>query len=122
MDKGFSPSGRQVALMRKIGRYLKGHPDESITLSQLSQRFGLPVTTLKRYFRAVYGMPVSDYLRQVRMQKAARLLRSTDQTVLWVAGQVGYLNGSKFAAAFKAATGFSPSGYRREEKVSWEIK
>ena len=122
MDKSFSPSGRQVALMREIGRYLESHPEENITLSQLSRRFGLPVTTLKRHFRAVYGMAVSDYLRQVRMQKAAHLLRATDQTVLWVAGQVGYLNGSKFAAAFRAATGFSPSGYRREERVSGESK
>ena len=64
---------------------------------------------MKRCFEAVYGMPVSRYLRRVRIRRAAALLRSTDDTVLSVAGQVGYSNGSKFAAAFKAEMGVNPS-------------
>lgn len=115
MTERFRPRFWQTAQIREIGRYIDSHPDDPITLPQLSRRFGIPATTIKRCFKALYGMPLSDYRRRTRMRRAAELLRSTDDTVLSVAGQVGYLNGSKFAAAFKAEMGVSPSDYRREE-------
>ena len=116
MAEGYRPQFRQTARIREIGRYLETHPGEPVTLPQLSRRFGVPLTTMKRCFEAVYGMPVSRYLRRVRIRRAAALLRSTDDTILSVAGQVGYSNGSKFAAAFKAEMGVNPSEYRRTEE------
>ena len=110
---------RQVLLIRQIAGYLDAHPEEQLTLEKLSQLFSMPVSTMKRCFCAVYGMPVCAYLRRSRMKKAAGLLLETDGTVLDIAGQVGYDNASKFAAAFKAVTGLSPSEYRRQP-VEWE--
>ena len=82
MAEGYRPQFRQTARIREIGRYLETHPGEPVTLPQLSRRFGVPVTTMKRCFEAVYGMPVSRYLRRVRIRRAAALLRSTDDTGL----------------------------------------
>ena len=46
------------------------------------------------------------------MKSAARLLRTTDETVLEIAGRYGYENGSKFAKAFRDTMGLSPSEFR----------
>ena len=46
------------------------------------------------------------------MHGAAELLRSTDRTVLDIAGQFGYDNASKFARAFRDVIGVSPNEYR----------
>ena len=47
-----------------------------------------------------------------KMHGAAVLLRTTDRTVLDIAGQFGYDNGSKFARAFRDVIGVSPAAYR----------
>ena len=52
------------------------------------------------------------FLRAQKMHAAAELLRSTDRTVLDIAGQFGYDNASKFARAFRSVIGVSPNAYR----------
>ena len=52
------------------------------------------------------------WLRLQKMHGAAELLRSTDRTVLDIAGQFGYDNASKFARAFRDVIGVSPNEYR----------
>ena len=70
-------------------------------------------TSLKNYFRGVYGQNISVYLREIRLKKAAELFASTNLSVSEVAEQVGYMNQSKFAAVFKKQYGQTPLEYRR---------
>jgi transcriptional regulator GlxA family with amidase domain len=83
------------------------------TLEQLAEKFGMSLTSLKQGFRAVYGLPPASFMREFRIQQAAHLLRTTDDSVLSVASQVGYDNASKFAAAFHAIMKRNPAEYRR---------
>ena len=53
----------------------------------------------------VYGKPLYQCIRAYKMRVAARLLRETDRTVLDIAGEFGYGNSSKFAAAFREVLG-----------------
>lgn len=80
---------------------------------QLAQRFSVSETSLKNYFRGVFGQNISDYLREKRMNAAAELLVKTSISVAEVAERVGYLNQSKFAAVFKKQYGKTPLDYRR---------
>ena len=57
-------------------------------------------------------MSPAAFLRAQKMHAAAELLRSTDRTVLDIAGQFGYDNASKFARAFRSVIGVSPNAYR----------
>ena len=105
-------SGYQVVLARNICSYLTEHIEQRITVSELAEQFGVSETYIKTSFSGVYGISVHAYLRGQRMQEAAKLLRSTDRTVLDIAGQFGYDNGSKFANAFRSVMGVTPSQYR----------
>ena len=66
----------------------------------------------KTSFKGVYGSSIQAFQREQKMRAAAKLLQSTDRTVLDIAGQFGYANGSKFAAAFQNVMGVSPNEYR----------
>ena len=50
----------------------------------------------------------------IKMESAAYMLEYTDKTILEVAMEYGYDNGSKFAAAFRSVKGVNPAQYRNE--------
>ena len=81
---------------------------------------GVSEGSVKNYFFSVYGESVSRYTARRRMALAAELLRETRLSVIEVAGRAGYLNQSKFSAAFRRAYGRSPLEYRREGKLPGE--
>ena len=85
-------------------------------LRDIADSFGISVTSLNNYFQGVYGAPVPTYLRERRLQEAAKLLKLTDESVAIVAAQVGYANPSKFSAAFKRRYGTAPREYRQEAR------
>jgi len=100
-------------IVERIARYLENNLDASITLSELSENFGISVSQIKYNFQMAYGMSVRDYICEYRMKKAEMLLVKTDRTVLDIAGELGYDNGSKFAAAFRRVRGMTPAEYRK---------
>ena len=63
-------------------------------------------------FRSLVGQPPMRYLTELRLARAARLLRSTDATLSDVARSVGYGSEDALSRAFKGRFGVAPSGYR----------
>ncbi len=69
---------------------------------------------LRRGVKRVYGKPLYQCVRNYKMDLAAVVLQRSNRTVTDIAGEFGYDNSSKFAAAFRAALGCSPADYRRK--------
>lgn len=107
------PQTPQAERIRAIHQLLTDNLHQRYTIEGLSKQFFLDSSTLKREFRRMYGLPIATYLKQCRLQKAMELLTGSDLSVADIATQVGYETQSKFAAAFKAATGLSPTAYRK---------
>ena len=105
----------QVTLAEQVRACLLAEPDQTVTLRELSHRFGVSEAQVKSSFAGVYGMSPAAYVRSQRMWGAAELLRDTDRTVLDIAGQFGYDNASKFAKVFRDVVGVSPREYRAGE-------
>ena len=103
----------QTDTVRAIRTYLVEHLDRRITLPELSTRFGIPLTTMKQNFKTVYGDTIGSYIQSYRMQKAMFLLQETNQSIIEIAGQVGYQNASKFSEAFRQFAGTTPTEYRK---------
>ncbi len=103
----------QVALTKEIRNYMVTHLDEKITIDELSQRYHISATNLKKHFREVYGNSVYAYLKEYRIHSAAELLRNTDMEISKIAGMTGYDNASKFAQSFKSIIGINPNEYRK---------
>lgn len=110
-------SKTQVLLAEKIAKYLHEHMDDRITLEQLSESFHVSVAHIKNTFKSVYGVPVGAYVRTIKMESAAYMLEYTNKTILEIAIEHGYDNGSKFAAAFRSVKGMNPAQYRNEVRM-----
>ncbi len=106
----------QVEKVRAIREYLAGHLTENHSQAELSRQFDIPLTAMKSCFKSVYGVSIGAWVTACRIDKAARLLRQgkSSGTVADIAAAVGYDSASKFAAAFKKATGRTPAEYRNE--------
>ena len=109
-DGGCPPAHLQLA--QEVCRYLLARMDLHITIPQLSQRFHTSPTQIKLCFRQAYGAPLFHYIREQKMRHAAHQLRTSHRGILEIAGDYGYDNGGKFAAAFRQVMGVSPSQYR----------
>ena len=105
-------SGAQVRLAQSARDLLLQSTEDDLTTAELAQKLGASASQLAASFRGVYGMTPAAFLRAQKMHGAAQLLRTSDRTVLDIAGQFGYDYASKFARAFRSVIGVSPSAYR----------
>ena len=108
----------QVAIARETRNILCADLSQNHTARELAERFQVAETSLKNYFRGVFGENLSTFLREARMRQAAELLQSSELRVAEIAAQVGYENQSKFAAVFVRRFGCPPLEYRRRARLS----
>ena len=91
----------------------QNYQDPMMTVSQLSDLFHLSQSYLLRIFKRDLGMGVLEYISQMRIQKAKRLLKETKDTVGAIAEQVGYTNSLALIRAFRKQENLTPTEYRR---------
>ena len=108
----------QVAIAREAREILCADLSQNHTAREFAERFQVSETSLKNYFRGVFGENLSIFLRGARMRRAAELLRDTELRVAEIAAQVGYENQSKFAAVFARQFGCPPLEYRRRARLA----
>ena len=68
--------------------------------------------TFSERFSRTYGQGPIDFVRQVRLRIAARLLRTTDMPIKVISQSIGYTSRSYFSRAFRAAYGVDPKTFR----------
>ncbi len=107
----------QVNIAKRVEQIISSDLRQHHPAWELAQEFSISETSLKNYFRGVYGQNISVYLKELRMKKAAELLADTRLSVAEVAELVGYVNQSKFAAVFKKVWGMSPLEFRRVKRL-----
>jgi AraC-like DNA-binding protein len=87
-------------------------PCYEYSLDELCKFSGLNEHKLKSAFKLIHGQTTFAYLRELRMEYAAGLLREDRLSVIQVANEVGYSNASHFARAFKEQYGLLPKAYQ----------
>ncbi|MGA0532774.1 helix-turn-helix domain-containing protein [Hansschlegelia sp. KR7-227] len=97
--------GRAVAAMIE-------RPSDPLTLDVLARIAGMSRSTFSERFSAALGRPPIDFLREIRLDRAARMLASTDLPVKRIANAVGYESRSYFSRAFRSRFDIDPSDYR----------
>jgi transcriptional regulator GlxA family with amidase domain len=88
-------------------------PEERWTVESLAHRVGLSRSALSGKFTRLVGLPPLRYLTDVRLTKAAALLRTQPATLNAIALSVGYDSEVAFSKAFKRGFGTAPGAYRR---------
>ena len=86
--------------------------DPLFDITSVASDLGMSRMTLYRKFKAIIGDPPSQFVREIKMKKAAALLKGGQHTVSEVADKVGFQELSNFSVAFKKFYGVSPSQYQ----------
>ena len=107
----------QAALAKKAQEILLKDLSRHISAASIAASLGVSETSLKNYFRSVYGMNLSTYLNHKRMELAAKLLSESDLNISDIAKACGYVNQGRFAKVFKDFYHMKPLDYRRNERL-----
>lgn len=104
--------------IREIESYLRQNYKREVTLQEIAERFYLSREYISRKFRQEFGLTITDYVTQVRIEKAKELLENPHLKVYEIADYVGYQNDKYFIKVFKRAEGVTPSEYVRARAES----
>lgn len=108
LNKGHSP---HISLKAKS--YIeKNYADPDLSLGKVAGAIHISPNYLSTLFKEKIGQNFSEYLADVRIRQAEKLLVTTDLSVTEIASRVGYQNINYFSMIFKKITNMSPSKYQ----------
>lgn len=96
-----------------VVNYMVAHPAEKFTTEQLSDMANMSPSSLRRLFKQTTGKSPGDFIKEIRMATAARLLLVSDERISNIAYTVGFDDPNYFARKFKERFGVSPQAYRQ---------
>ena len=109
--------GNDAALMEKIMKVINERLDDSdFNVEALADDVGLSRVQLHRRMKEMTGITVGEFIRNLRLQQAAKLLEAGDTTVAQVTYAVGFANPTHFTSAFKKHFGVAPSEYMAKKQ------
>nr|MCR5581736.1 AraC family transcriptional regulator [Pseudobutyrivibrio sp.] len=92
---------KKVDKLKPVIKHVELHYSEPTTVEEMAQLAGFSQSHFMRFFKEVFGVSFVTYLNDYRLSMAARLLLSTEDSILDISQQVGYENLSHFNRQFK---------------------
>ncbi|WP_181593094.1 response regulator [Paenibacillus sp. YN15] len=99
-------------IVYNLQTYLKEHYNEKINVSDLTRQFPVSRSYLSILFKQVTGTTIFQFLTEIRMKEAKKLLMNPDYKVFEISNRVGYENSEHFTKLFKEYCGITPREYR----------
>ena len=105
---------RQVNFAKEAEKLLTVNLARRESITEIANQLGVGASSLKNWFRSVFGKSISEYMRDLRIQEAKRLLSDSALSIADISARVGYENQAKFTAMFHKYCGCTPSTYRSQ--------
>ncbi|AIQ71533.1 response regulator transcription factor [Paenibacillus graminis] len=96
--------------------YVEQHLHEQLTMAEVAGRIHLNASYFSVLFKEQTGVPFSEYLSRLRIQRAKELLLQTSLPIVEIGERVGYRTDKYFIKVFKSLEDMSPSRYRHQMK------
>jgi len=104
--------GNDELLMERIMKVVNKHlSDSDFNVETLTTEVGISRAQLHRKMKEMTGLPVSEFIRNIRLEQAVRLLEEQKINVTQVAYTVGFSNLAHFSTVFRKQFGVSPTEY-----------
>lgn len=91
---------------------IRDHAETFVTIYALSQEFSIGEQKLKAGFQKLYQQTIWDYANQVRMNRAAVLLKDPEKSIAEISALTGYQSQAAFRKMFKKWSGTTPGRFR----------
>jgi len=121
---GYRPSLRpqQIERVDRVVRYLQQNLRENLSLEDVAKVANLTPQAFCRFFKSHMGKTLVQYLNELRIGEACRLLLETDMSVTDVALDSGFTNLSNFNRRFRELKGMSPRQLRQQSRLNETLK
>ena len=100
--------------MEKILTYLSGHFKEDIDLNEISSLVAMNASSFCRYFKERLGKTFTEYMLDLRIGYACKLLVENTMDVIQISIECGFNTIAHFNRIFKRNTGLTPTEYRKQ--------
>ena len=108
-SEGALRTGERIKVMLQ---YIQEHCGGELTAGDIARSAAVSDSECRRCFRAMLGTTPIQYVKQLRVQRAAELLLTTDRRVADIAAQCGFQDISYFTRTFRELRGCTPQQYR----------
>lgn len=119
-ENGSTPqiSSEEAAFLGRLDELVLAHcMGDALDDDSLERETGFTRQAMDKTVRKVFHQPLTDYIRQVKLQKAYYWLTSGDKGIQDIAYDLGYANPSNFSSAFKKQYGFNPSETKTRQRL-----
>ncbi|UPQ79804.1 helix-turn-helix transcriptional regulator [Flavobacterium azooxidireducens] len=103
--------------VKEISQFIRNYPEINYTLKYLSRKAGLAPLKLQQGFKVLHDRTVSDYIRNVRVEVAEKLIRTTELNISEIVYSVGLSSRSYFSKIFKEKYNCSPKYYKSNQNT-----
>ncbi len=100
----------------QIALYVNANATKPISASSVGDHFGLHPNSVMRLFKRAFNRSFGNYVTEVRVLQAQRLLATTDDLIELIGLRSGFSSTSRFNHVFKASLGCSPREYRNSAR------
>ena len=104
-----NPESRRV---KKVKQYINDHYSETLKLEDMARLVGMTPTSFSRFFKLRTGKTLSDYVLDIRLGFAARMLVDSTKNISEICFECGFNNLSNFNRIFKGRRGVTPKEFR----------
>lgn len=111
--KELLPQAGSEKIVHSIIQYIQTHYCENISASSLAEHFNLSANYISNLIKQELGIRYNDYITQLRLNHAKKLLLSTNQSVKDITAACGYFSQSHFTKLFMEHMGCTPTEYRK---------
>lgn len=101
-------------IIKRAINYIQNNFDQDLSLEEIAEVVHLNPSYLSHIFKEETGSGFSDYLTEIRLDKAQVLLKNSNQNITTIANQVGYKNANYFSQVFKKKFSLTPTEYRKK--------
>lgn len=100
--------------IRQCCDYIETHTEDELSIAALAKRVGYTEYYLSRKFKAETNIPLNDYIKITRIERAKFLLKTTDESIQELANRLHFCSRSHFGEVFRKLVGCSPVEYREK--------
>ncbi len=109
-----SAENKDLTLILKIQEYIFNHMTEDISINHIADFCSYSDSRIRVIFRDYMGTSLGSYIRQSKMNNAAKKLGLTDLSVTEISELCGFSSVYSFSRGFKNLFGISPAKYRAQ--------
>jgi len=109
----------QETLIQQLKEYIEKNYRKKLTLQMIASRFYISPACCSNLLKENLNMTFNDYLSDIRINKAKKLLTETNLSVNKISDEVGYSNPKYFFKIFKVYSGFTPLEYRTQKNMNF---